>query len=147
MEHPSPRTSLQILSLGLGTSGNSLEGKEVKKQTIPSKDETFKYWSPFFFFFLAELLFPNSHRGLTAQEQIKQLQKGIYFCSGPDCTQSNLHNLPPNLNQLKCTPGDYIQKPIWKNIHCLTLKNPGERKQSGRGCSSWKERSKKKQQK
>lgn len=90
----------------------------------------------FFFFFLAELLFPNSHRGPTAQEQIKQLQKGIYFCSGPDCTQSNLHNLPPNLNQLKCTPGDYIQKPIWKNIHCLTLKNPGERKQSGRGCSS-----------
>lgn len=37
-------------------------------------------------------------------------------------TLSNLHNLPHNLNQLKRTPGDYIQKPIWKNIHCLSLK-------------------------
>lgn len=37
-------------------------------------------------------------------------------------TLSNLHNLPHNLNQLKHTPGDYIQKPIWKNIHCLSLK-------------------------
>lgn len=37
-------------------------------------------------------------------------------------TLSNLHNLPHNLNQSKCTPGDYFQKPIWKNIHCLTPK-------------------------
>lgn len=43
-------------------------------------------------------------------------------------TLSNLHNLPHNLNRLKCTPVDYFPKPVWKNIHCLTLeKDQGKR--------------------
>lgn len=143
-EHASPRISLQIISLKLGRSGKSLEGKEVKKEIIPSKDETSKYWNTVGFFFFGRVAFP-------AQPSVSHCSRANKAAAEGDLllqwswlhTLSNLHNLPPNLNQLKCTPGDYIQKPIWKNIHCLTLKSPGERKQSGRGCSSWKESKKK----
>lgn len=83
-----PQNFTKILSFKLERSGNILEGTEVKKQTTLPNDETSKYWSTyiFLFFFLADLLFLSSHQCPTAQVQIEQLQKGIYFCSGPDCT-------------------------------------------------------------
>lgn len=52
-------------------------------------------------------------------------------------TLSNLHNLPHNLNRLKCTPGDYFQKPIWKNRRCLTpKKKEKKRKKKDQGGKS-----------
>lgn len=134
------RTSLQTISFKLERSGSSLEGKEAKKQTIPSKDETRQYGSAWFFF-LAELLFLNSHWCPTAQQQIKQLQKGIYFCSGPDCTHWAICTICLTTWISQNAPLGTTFKNLFGRIYTVSLrKRPGEKKQSGRGCSSWEER-------
>lgn len=119
-EHAPPRISLQILSLRLERSGNSLEGKEQEA------NYSFQGWNLQILkclFFLAELLFLNSHWCPTAN---KAAAEGDLLLQWSWLhTVSNLHNLPHYLNQLKCTPGDYIQKPIWKNIHSGTEKVQG----------------------
>lgn len=115
------RTSLQIISFKLERSGSSLEGKEAKKQTIPSKDETRQYGSAWVF--SGWVAFPKQPLVSHCSTANKAAAEGDLLLQWSWLhTLSNLHNLPHNLNQLKCTPGDYFQKPIWKNIHCLTPK-------------------------